>query len=546
MSAPRISAPEHLPGATNFSREPLLADPVALINLLKSTPQIWPALEQATTVDRNWGRKRLSGSWTLAYAAFVISGHIDVKPWYERTASDLWHAAGFAGAPSYQTVWARFGELEDFEDSVLEAASTLIQHARRREPRIGQHLHVDGTEAETNAAFVHDCTNEAPCMRRSFGRRGVARRPQRTHSAEARAERHRETDAPISQEPQAWELDPEEAIGEARPEAWPKIRRRNEKGEAVVLEYQRWLRVKLGEHWYRTRDKEAGWRMYTRARGANHFWHGYYNLKSIDHYTGAPVAVEVEAASVPEYKIFPALSERIDRALSTTPQTVVADRGFSQKTVFEALTASNVAAVIPWRASSGAGAKRHDHETHDRHGIPRCKHCGGPTDFVRFNHQPTPRLWTICLLGHTTACGKTQSIACSKDWRLLVPLWRTSATYHELRSSHQRYERVHHHWRERYGVGGDTHHTRPKRVSRAGQQLRATVAMMIEWLRICWREGWLSTPRRNTNQPQRQKDIGPRIAARFAKTRQTLGLLAPYGRSAAVLGVGPPDPPSRR
>jgi hypothetical protein len=103
--------------------------------------------------------------------------------------------------------------------------------------------------------------------------------------------------------------------------------------------------------------------------------------------------------------------------------------------VFRKCTTNGTAPVFPWRPGGG-DFKRHDKDTHDRHGVPRCKHCGAPTSFVRFSpgdaskspEERSPRLWVQCMAGATDECTKTQTIACSSDYRLLVPLWRTDPT----------------------------------------------------------------------------------------------------------------------
>jgi hypothetical protein len=56
-----------------------------------------------------------------------------------------------------------------------------------------------------------------------------------------------------------------------------------------------------------------------------------------------------------------------------------------------------------------------DCDTHDRHGVPRCKHCGSDTAFVRFLEAPTPRIWFRCLKSKTPACGGEQTISCAND-----------------------------------------------------------------------------------------------------------------------------------
>lgn len=80
---------------------------------------------------------------------------------------------------------------------------------------------------------------------------------------------------------------------------------------------------------------------------------------------------------------------------------------------------------------------------------------------------------------------KRQTVRCANSWRMLLPLWRTDPDYLALRNSHDRYERVHHHWRVRWRSGADDHSLRPKRRGRDCQQLRASAALLIEWLMIC-------------------------------------------------------------
>jgi hypothetical protein len=335
-----------------------------------------------------------------------------------------------------------------------------------------------------------------------------------------REERHKESDSAPSDELE---------IGEAE--------------EVQVVDGR--LRVKSGGHWFRTADSSAGVRAYKGPRGARKFWHGFYNQKAIDHYTGAPLAVGVYNASKQEYHIYPELFDRLVKTMGRTPQTIVADRGFSVESVFAHNTSNGVASVIPWRRKNQHESQRHDHDTHDRHGIPRCKHCGAPTTFVRFNRQET-RLGFRCVRGSTPACTREQTMVCSKDWRLLIPLWRTDAVYHELEESHQSYERVHRHWRDRYKVAGDTLACRPKRRGLAWQELRAQAALLAEWTMIAFREGWLGSARRNRKSAARNDAIGIRRVKNLLRFRHKVGLDSPYGKNADALGIGHEKPPSRR
>jgi hypothetical protein len=129
---------------------------------------------------------------------------------------------------------------------------------------------------------------------------------------------------------------------------------------------------------------------------------------------------------------------------------------------------------------------------------------------------------------------------------LLIPLWRTDAIYHELEQSHQNYERVHHHWRDRYLVAGDTLANRPKRRGRGWQELRAQAALVAEWLMIAFREGWLGSARRNKKSPANMSKVGEKGAKGLKRFRAYAGLRKPYGANAEALGLGPLEPPSRR
>jgi hypothetical protein len=528
----RIHSPEHLHGATDFSHDGVVNDPLWVIRTLKQTAWVWRDLERATTMTKRLGRKRDHGKkWALAFLLFVVSDSVDVQPWWESSSAEAWRECGFAAKPAYQTVWERFVELEQHgQEAFLQAAGAVIRHSRRHEPRIGRHIHVDSTEAETHAALVHDCRPGEGCPWEGKPRwkRAGATRPERVDTSRVRDDRHSSGDAPLADE------DAPDLGGADR---------------LVRLIDTDSLRVKVGKHWYRSRDTSAGVRAYTGPKGGFRFWHGFYNVKFIDHVTGAPLSVGVATATRREHQLYPIFWEELLETVMGRDwrcEAVVADRGFSIASVFEFNTRRGIASVINWRASNWTGSKRHDKLGWDRHGVPRCKHCGGDSRFVRFAERPSPRIWFGCAVAATPACQKTQSIACSKDWRLLVPLWRTDQRYYELRTSHKRYERVQRHWRDRYHVGGEHVATRPKRIGAGWQQLRANGALLAEWLRISYREGWLGSARRNTATAVRYTHKAAKALGKLITARHKAGLSRPYGPQAAKLGLGDADPPSRR
>ncbi|MGO9908722.1 MAG: hypothetical protein ACLP4R_08065 [Solirubrobacteraceae bacterium] len=140
-----------------------------------------------------------------------------------------------------------------------------------------------------------------------------------------------------------------------------------------------------------------------------------------------------------------------------------------------------------------------------------------------------------------------ERVACSADHRLLVPLWRTDPLYHELRESHSSYEAQHDWWRDRYKVAADDLGVRPKIRDIGWHRLRANVAALVDWLRICYREGWLGKARRNHLGTERKfRDRAGGISAKLAKMRVRMGIMGAYGEKAEQLGLGQRTPPSRR
>jgi hypothetical protein len=508
-----------------------------VVRLIKSQPWAWDELREACSFEMNWRRRREPGEWPLVYAAFTVSGQVDMQPWHAGTTDELWRECGFDGKPPYKRVWRRFRELERAADAFLGALARVVQHARRHEPRVGAHVYQDGTEQETHAALVHDCRGDDECALRErasrasagHGYAGSARRPARVTTALVRAERQK-----LAEE------EPPKSICDERLHQPDKVQLVI-RGQSVVK------RIRQNGCWYATLDVDAGIRAYMGERGARRFWHGYYNQKAIDHYTGGVLFPGVYNASYQEYDLFDDVYDNVCRILGDKPQTVIGDKGYSVASVFKKCTENGTAPVFPWRPGGG-DMKRHDKDTHDRHGVPRCKHCGGPANFVRFSAAGgKPRLWVDCMIGATEECAKTQTIACSNDWRLLVPLWRTDPLYHELKQSHQSYEAVHDWWRDRYKVAGDGLANRPKVRGIGAQRLRANCAALIEWLRICAREGWLGSARRNHRDPERKNEsYGKRIASRLAGYRAWAGIAQPYGEKAFQLDLGQRTPQSRR
>lgn len=148
-----------------------------------------------------------------------------------------------------------------------------------------------------------------------------------------------------------------------------------------------------------------------------------------------------------------------------------------------------------------------------------------------------PRLRVECALQHTAKCAQSQSIACSEEWRLLQPIRRTDDLFHALQHSNRNKESLFHHWRRRYAVAGNDFAERPKRrQSVPCQMLRASAGLLVEWLRICLRHGWVSGPTIVNDTEPVERDSGELACRRIWRERHDLDLDLPYGRAAVRAG----------
>jgi len=503
----RFSTPEQLPGATAFSDEPDLYSAKQLIAYIKSSAWLWRPLLERTEERYEWGPKRGPGKWALIYLAFVMSGIADVEPWYNKHAREditLWKLCGFSRVPAYQTVWERFAELEERADAFERAARSLIRHARKKDLRVGAWWHVDATEAETHAAPVHDCLPHEPCP----SRRRV--RIARLETGAVRELRQAAAKGPSEEDAEAVE------VAGIRAEPIEK---------KIVDRKRGGVRFYSGGHWWFSRDADAGTRAYTKGK-TQRAWHGFYNGKVADHYTGGPLAIYVFPADKQEYVAYPTMYEQARSNVGADPLSVAGDKGHSLRAVYEYNTLRGVASVFPYRRKNGSSPEQAEAtEEWDEHGIPFCKHCRSGCDFVSFAVvDGRARLWFECAMPQTDACERVQTISCSKDYARLLPLWRTSEAYGAMRESHGEYERIHHLERVRYLVAPDQLAIRTKRIGIGVQQLRSSAAMFLEWLRICMRQGWIGRKgRRAAGHPHRPGDMLTNVAARRRKLGRTGG-----------------------
>ncbi|WP_205696543.1 hypothetical protein [Conexibacter sp. SYSU D00693] len=528
---------EVLDGACRFSDDPQLTDPIWVIRELRRHRAFSQPLIDATTVSV-WGKQqRAAGSWALLYLGYVLSGQTSMRRFHDLHASSpLWRECGFDEAPSYWTMRNRFEELE--ADGMVEAfedcAGALIRHAKTREPGVGRYVDVDGTAFQVNSQLVHACPDRRACLARSR----AAKFLRGGGGDEVNAHRHALQAKPADEMSDGDRL-PADVVG-----------RLDGQQVADLGLDDRYAWFRLGDHLYRSRDTSAGCRMLgggTRRR--KRFWHGGTALAATDRLTGGRLAHQIIAADVNEHAAYPELIEGVQRATGHWPAAVGGDRALSLDPVYLWNTQQAIGSAFPFRKRS-AGDKREDHdgEITDRHGVPRCKHCGGPGDvaspglgFYR-DGRGVPRVRFRCMLVHVDRCRAVQSRKCSDAPRDLQPLPRLTDTYMALREGGLAAERTHHHARDRYALAGNDPHFRPRRTGLPAVRLRAAASLVLEWLRICLRQGWLtSTARRNTNSKRRVS--GAHRLARVLDARIRHRVDRPYGPAAVRLGLVDDDPP---
>ena len=456
--------------------------------------------------------------------------------WTRWRSSPTWHEAGFGRVPDYDTLRLRFIEMEQLELERSErgektafrlAADLLIAHARRHEPRIGQVVHVDGTAWQTNARLIHDCPDPVRC--KALRAKG-AKVLKRASDDDVQNHRHGKAEGPAPQE------------GEL-PDGAAEV--------AGEDEHYKYIWHKNG-HRYRTLDKTSGTRMHGPGKKnkskRTKFWHGGVLVVGVDHFLGAPLAVTNIAADEHEHLAYPGLMEEVMAATGERPIAMTGDRAQSIKSVFEFNTTRGIASAIPWRQPR-EDIERSDmrRDAYDEYGIPRCRYCGGPSQLESaglgfyLDGRDKPRLRFRCLLRHTPECDKAQSISCSGEWRLLIPISRVTPYYQALRKSHQNCESVFRRWRDRYGVAGKNADARLKRRGIPFQQLRASAALAIEWFRICLRYGWLGSARRREYGEFRTTEPSEGVSA-ILTLRKKHGLGLPYGPAAVKLGLARAGP----
>jgi hypothetical protein len=552
-----------LKGATEFSADSVLSNPVAVVELFKRwAPATALELTRATTPDRYPGQPgahRMDGSWALVFLAHILCGNPDWQRWYhEWQDSRIWEVCGFTEKPSWSTLYGRFAELEDprYVAAFERAANHFVRVAARNEPRALRHFHTDGTAAHSHARLEHACPSRAYCQSCEGT---AAKRLARASDEQVSDERHARSAAPEPADPDA---PPEPVDKRGRVDRSRKIvKLTDHQAQALGLEHWRdslYIKFELRGHIFRCRDKQAGVRAYSAGpRSKKKAWVGAYFLPAVCDFFWAPAAVTFFEAGIQEHlgwsplyrKLLSALNDDPDQA-THIPTAAIGDRAFTNRTFIAFNTHEGVASITPTRGLPGgaAWASIRDRDgLYDEHG-PRCRYCGAPAAPARgagegfaLTGTGDPRISYRCAIGWTTECQtKLQSISCTREPRALLPIGRNEKLFHDLMASHSHFEGVFDSWRDRYAVSGNSNATRSKRTaSIAAQRLRAAAALLAEWFRICLRMGYIGNhAQRNPYQPVERDRGRPGLDA-HRRYRQRNGLALPIGPAALALGLAP-------
>lgn len=485
------------------------------------------------------GRRRRLGSFELLYLAMVEEDRVSVEKFWDKISTDLLQACGFEGwVPSLSMVEDRFAQLEDGVDIFESVAQLLIRGAVASDPRITDVVSVDATGWLSPSPLHDACTDGRACEKAREDLKGDRRSDSLDDIAQGHVD---EADDP------RW--------GEADYEPSGRTRRPYLDVVQGAGRPRRYGVYDLGGHVKRNTDWSSGIRYYSKIRK---LWCGGYLLVAISALLGEPIAICGGPADVNEFDFFPALLAAVRTALGRYPRVMSFDRHYFVRALFRICTERLIAPVAPERAITG----KSEHQAwrtpwFDEDGVPRCPYCGGVGNQSGpgLGLRPTrggPVILARCLDLADGRCGKEFSVPCSLEWLKLTALSQLNPLYWAVAERHQTYERGFRHMRQRFSMAGKDLSTCLYRPGVYAQLLRAQAALLILWLKLSLRNGWL-TPLTieidvNANGAERLSALQDRRSLAITATghgaarlralrerRERDGLHLPYGDAYAAL-----------
>lgn len=493
----------------------------------------------------------------------MISKQPDIEVFWDwNQDSMLWDAAGFASGkrPQRSIAFERLNELYDYLPGFLEGRQKLWRLAMHCDERVGRHIHIDATATDAHARLHHECADPKWCAanggkkmpvlieRLDVGNANTKRQKENALAPEEAVADAVPADRPVPEPDEDDGVDVEELVLdelEQEEGQHPKYARRPSRRRLPDGKTEVFIANSKGgpKHRYVCRDGDAGFRIYTDAKGKKmKGWFGYLKLRAVDDYTGAEIASLHLPADELEYKHFRALIERVHEVLGLYPEAVVVDRGHNVSEVRRACLELGVGFVGPFRKPNGAIKKRSQLRVDgviDEYGFCYCKHCGSPGTDHRFEpREGTPYISYVCANTHDAKCRRgRQFFDGSKAPMLANVLHKEDELYWELRKAGKPQERAHRSARARYTTGANNIDTRPKRIGVEFLEMRSAISHFVEIFRVCIRQGWLGDHSHARPFPPRKRSGGIRGLEVLRRLRRIHGLLFPRGPKALALGL---------
>ena len=494
---------------------------------------------QVARHDGPGGKKPNPGSFPLLYLAMVEEGDVSVAHFLDRVSDEVLRACGFGGwVPSISEIEWQFGRLEADADVFASIAQLLIRGAVASEPRITEIVFCDSTGWISGQPLSDACIDGVSCAAGSrdlwTGRRsdGISEFAQ-GHLNEA-------------DDPNWGERGYVEPGGRARRPYLEIV----EAGD-VSARMKRYGIYDLGGHVMRSLAWDCGIRYYKEQKK---LWHGGVTLAAVSAFLGEPIAFSGGPADVQEYDFLPKLLDAVLSALGCFPQVMSFDRHYFVRRVFQICAERSIAPVAPERMIRGK-SKHEDWRTllFDEDGVPRCPDCGGVGNqsgpgLGLHQSRGGPVILARCLDLTRQRCGREFAVPCDKEWLKLTALSQLHPLYWAVAERHRNFERGFRHLRQRFTLAGKDISTSLYRPGVQAQELRAQAALLLLWLKLCLRNGWLAPLTTevdvNTNKPARLSALqdrrslaitepghGAALLRGLRERRERAGLHLPYGEA---------------